>query len=167
MESEDEWNEWNDVKDKKQVNKPKPVQQQSQGSSFGGMTSKGYLVAGPVAQPQNRFGGSDAWGNSGPSKPKHEVVNHASAVADYDFGVGRDVDSKFEKYSHVCASSVAQARCDAKLSQAQLAQKVNDKPSTITELENCTGRYNADLINRIEKALQVQIPRGRKGSSKK
>lgn len=64
VDSEDEWNEWNDIKDKKHVNKPKPAQQQSQGSSFGGMTSKGYLVAGPVAQPQNRFGGGDAWGNS-------------------------------------------------------------------------------------------------------
>jgi len=38
----------------------------------------------------------------------------------------------------------------AKLTQAQLAVKVNEKTATITELENGTGRYNASLINRIE-----------------
>lgn len=31
----------------------------------------------------------------------------------------------------------------------------------ITELENGSGRYNADLVNRIENALKVKIPRGR------
>ena len=82
------------------------------------MTSKGFLVAGPVAQANGRFGGTGAFGSE-PQKPKYEVVNHASAVADYDFGVDRDSQaSKFEKYTHVCSSSVAQARLEAGLSQA-------------------------------------------------
>jgi len=91
-------------------------------------------------------------------------VNHASAIADYDYGVDRTPSvSKFEKYSHVCSSSVAQARIEAKLSQSQLATKVNEKTSAIVELENGHGRYNAELINRIEHALKVTIPRGRQG----
>jgi len=57
---------------------------------------------------------------------------------------------------------------EAGLSQAQLATKINEKPTAIVELENGHGRYNADLINRIEHALKVQIPRGRKaGAGKK
>lgn len=143
---------------------------QTTGSSFGGMTSQGYLVAGPVAQPQGKYGGSNAWGSSNKDekpKPKYEVVNHASQVADYDFGVYNSHESKYETYSHVCSSSVAHARMEAKLTQAQLATKINDKPSAITELENGRGRYNADLINRIEHALKVQIPRGRKAGTKK
>lgn len=91
------------------------------------------------------------------------VVNHASIVADHDFGVERgNEESKFETVSHVCSAAVSAARTAAKLSQADLAKRVNEKTSTIVELENGTARYNADLINRIEKTLQVQIPRGRK-----
>jgi len=91
-------------------------------------------------------------------------VNHASQVADYDFGIGRDDrQAKFETYSHVCSSSVAHARMEARMSQHQLATKINEKPSAIAELENGSGRYNAELINRIEHALKVQIPRGRSG----
>lgn len=84
-------------------------------------------------------------------------MNHASAVADYDYGIDRNRNgaSKFETYSHVCSSSVAQARMEARLSQAQLATKINEKPTSIVELENGHGRYNADLINRIEHALRV------------
>ena len=44
---------------------------------------------------------------------------------------------------------------EAQMTQTQLATKVNEKPATITELENGSGRYNASLINRIEQALRV------------
>ena len=41
-------------------------------------------------------------------KVKYEVVNHASVVADYDFGVERgQTESKYETYSHICSSAVA------------------------------------------------------------
>ena len=56
---------------------------------------------------------------------------------------------------------MAAARTAKKLTQAQLAAKVNEKPQTIHELENGSLRYNADLINRIEKVLEVKINRGR------
>jgi hypothetical protein len=46
--------------------KPKVMTNQVAGSSFGGMTSKGYLVAGPVAQPTNgKYGGGSSWGAGG------------------------------------------------------------------------------------------------------
>ena len=84
-------------------------------------------------------------------------------MADYDFGVDNEqVESKYETYSHVCSNAVSQARMEAKLTQAQLATKVNERTSNIVDLENGSGRYNADLVNRIEHALRVQIPRGRK-----
>ena len=53
------------------------------------------------------------------------------------------------------------------LSQAQLAKAVNEKPGVIVDLENGSGQYNADLINRIEKVLGVKIPRGRKNKKRK
>ena len=77
------------------------------------MTAKGTLVAGPIQQ--NKYGGSGAYGGS---KNDYEVVNHASQVADYDFGIDNDEEVKFEIVSHVCSAAVAQARTDAKLTQA-------------------------------------------------
>ena len=125
------------------------------------MTAKGTLIAGAIEKPsayQSKYGGS-AWE---PSQNKYEVVNHASVVAEYDFGIDEEPKAnKFEKYSHVCSSAVSSARVEAKLTQAQLATKVNEKTATIVELENGTGRYNASLVNRIEQVLRVQIPRGR------
>ena len=112
------------------------------------MTAKGTLVAGPVQQSaySAKYGG-DAWTPS----QKYEQVNHASTVADYDFGVDEEPrELKYELYSHVCATAVSNARMEAKLTQAQLATKVNEKTATIVELENGSGRYDASLINRIE-----------------
>ena len=77
-------------------------------------------------------------------------------MADYDFGVDEEPrETKYELFSHVCSSAVANARMEAKLTQAQLATKVNDKTAVIVELENGSGRYDASLINRIEQALRV------------
>ena len=91
------------------------------------------------------------------------MYNHASNVADYDYGdAGLDEEIKFETVSHVCAQSVKNARLAAEMTQANLAKKVNEKPSSIVDIENGTARYNADLINRIERALNARIDRGRK-----
>ena len=98
-----------------------------------------------------------------------QVINHASAVADYDFGVDDDrhEELNFEMVSQVCAQAVANARSNAKMSQGQLATAVNEKPAAIVALENGTARYDAGLINRIEAVLKVQIPRGRQNKKKK
>ena len=151
--------DWAEVKTKKKF---KPMTQSKNGGGgiqYGGMTAKGTLIAGPVQQV--RYGGATF-------ETEKKVVNHASVVADHDFGVERgNEESKFEKVSHVCAAAVSAARTAAKLSQADLAKRVNDKTAAIVELENGTARYNADLVNRIAKTLQVQIPRGRKSNNNK
>ena len=61
--------------------------------------------------------------------------------------------------SHKVAQGVAAARTQANLTQAQLAQKVNEKKESIVDIEKGTARYNAQLINRIEQALGVKIKR--------
>ena len=72
---------------------------------------------------------------------------------------------KFETVSHTCSMSVKEARTNANMTQAQLATKVNEKVSSIHDVENGTARYSADLINRIERALNVKINRGRKSKN--
>ena len=141
-----------------------------QQSAFTGGRKGNKLVAGPVYQGgggNGKYGGAGAYGGSkAMGNMLHEeddmVINQASAIADYDFGVDEEQkEIKFEKVSHQCAASVAKARIAANLTQAQLGTKCNEKPQAIVALENGTATYNADLINRIEKALGVKINRAR------
>ena len=120
-------------------------------------------VAGDV-RLQGRYGGAGAYGGGGAANA--ETNNHAQAVTDYDFGVDEDEEIKYEIVSHTCAQSVKNARMDAAMTQTALAILVNEKPQTIIDVENGTARYNADLINRIERALNARIDRGRKGIEK-
>ena len=61
---------------------------------YGGKTAKGTLVAGPIQQTNSRYTYDYV-------VPEREVVNHASTVADYDFGVFEEQKgNKFETYSH-------------------------------------------------------------------
>ena len=165
--------EWNTIKEKK---KPKKQQQPVGGQNqAGGRKKGGVLVAGAVNVPQaqptesrygGRYGGRDDDYNDYDQEEEKEYVDYsnkgASAVADHDFGIYNETKINVEKVSHKCAKAIQDARLAAKLSQSQLASKVNEKVHTIVDVENGTARYNADLINRIEKALGVQIPRGRR-----
>ena len=82
-------------------------------------------------------------------------------VADADYLRDEDEEIKYEIVSHECAIAVQNARLAKDWSQAELAKKVNEKPSKIIDLENGTAKYNADLVNRIERVLGVKIPRNR------
>ena len=141
--------DWEEVK--KPVRKAKPQQEVMQASVQKGGKRGKVLIAGAVAQPHSY---AAAAGNG--------FSNHASTVADYDFGAYEDEEIKFEAFSHTCANSVKQARMAAEMTQTALAKKVNEKTGTIVDLENGTGRYSADLVNRIERALNARIDRGRK-----
>jgi len=149
--------DWEEIK--KPVKAAKPQQAAVQATQTGGKKGN-VLVAGAIAQRSGRYGGPSA---ATSQTAAHEVQSHASAVANFDFGVDDEREEvKFETFSHTCAQAVKNARMAAEKTQAQLAKMVNEKASTIHELENATGRYNADLVNRIERALNCKIDRGRK-----
>ena len=146
--------DWAEVKKAPKKAKPQQTGGAGQPQQFGGKRGKNTLVAGAV-RPAGRYGGA--------AQQEEVVYNHASNVADYDFGDdGNDEEIKFETVSHTCAMSVKNARMAAELTQAALAKKCNEKPSSIVDVENGTARYNADLLNRIERALNARIDRGRK-----
>ena len=69
---------------------------------------------------------------------------------------------KFELISHTCADGAKKARAIKDISQGELARKINVKVSLIHEIENGTAQYNADMINKIERATGCKIDRGRK-----
>ena len=103
--------------------------------------------------------------NVGKSANAFASVNtQATNIADYDFGIDDEYQEEehYELVSHTCAQSVSEARLKANLTQNQLAQKVGEKNSTIVDIENASAKYDANVINAIEKALNCKIARGRK-----
>ena len=52
------------------------------------------------------------------------------------------------------------------MTQNQLAQKIGCKNSVVVDIENATARYDANIINAIDKALGVKITRARKKNKK-
>ena len=123
--------------------------------NYGGKGAKGTLTAGPVQKAGQSFGG---YGNQDFSA----LNNQASNIADYDFDVTDELEEvKYETVSHACAQSIAEARNNAGMTQAQLGSKAGLKTSDVVDIENATARYNASEINAIERALGAKIVRKR------
>ncbi|XP_057953089.1 multiprotein-bridging factor 1a [Malania oleifera] len=57
--------------------------------------------------------------------------------------------------------SIMQARMDKKLTQAQLAHMINEKPQVIQEYESGKAIPNQQVITKLERALGVKL-RGKK-----
>ncbi len=140
--------EWNEVTAPKKKQSRKPKNEDDDAYHYGGGFQGGHLKAGAV------MGASTG-------KGKKPAEHHASVVAAADYLPDEDEEIKYELVSHEVAIAIQNARIAKDWSQAELAKKVNEKPTAIHDLENGTARYNAGLINRIEKALGVKIPRVR------
>mmetsp|Transcript_45774 Transcript_45774/g.145911 ORF Transcript_45774/g.145911 Transcript_45774/m.145911 type:complete len:84 (-) Transcript_45774:160-411(-) len=81
------------------------------------------------------------------------------------------LDNETEELSHVKVSSelkkaIMQARLDKKLTQAQLANMINEKPQTVQEYESGKAIPNQQIIGKLERALGAKL-RGKKGPAKK
>lgn len=55
------------------------------------------------------------------------------------------------------ASAVASARVTKKLKQSDLARMCNVTPAVINDLEMSRGTYDAEVVNRICKALGIHV----------
>ncbi|XP_072995524.1 multiprotein-bridging factor 1b-like [Typha latifolia] len=78
----------------------------------------------------------------------------------------RKLDEDNENLSHDRVPSelkknLMQARLDKKLTQAQLAQLINEKPQIIQEYESGKAIPNQQIITKLERALGVKL-RGKK-----
>uniref|UniRef100_A0A7N0V5W3 HTH cro/C1-type domain-containing protein n=1 Tax=Kalanchoe fedtschenkoi TaxID=63787 RepID=A0A7N0V5W3_KALFE len=78
----------------------------------------------------------------------------------------RKLDEETEVLSHdrvptELKKSIMQGRMDKKLTQAQLAQLINEKPQIIQEYESGKAIPNQQIILKLERALGVKL-RGKK-----
>ncbi|KAJ7559933.1 hypothetical protein O6H91_04G107400 [Diphasiastrum complanatum] len=66
-----------------------------------------------------------------------------------------------EKVPTELRKNIMQARLDKKLTQAQLAQQINEKPQIIQEYESGKAIPNQQIITKLERVLGVKL-RGKK-----
>ena len=146
--------DWETVKAKPKAQK-KP-EQKVQKKQYGGITTGGMLIAGPIR---------DANGASNIKQQDYSSLNNqASNIADYDYNIDNEQydERQIETVSHVCAQAIAEARMAKKWTQEKLAHAIGEKTSVIVDIEAGTGAYKGSQINSIEKALGTKITRSRK-----
>jgi putative transcription factor len=79
----------------------------------------------------------------------------------------KKLDDETEVLSHERVSTdlkknIMQARLDKKLTQAQLAQQINEKPQVIQEYESGKAIPNNQIIVKLERVLGVKLRGGKK-----
>ncbi|CAI5497231.1 unnamed protein product [Closterium sp. Naga37s-1] len=62
-----------------------------------------------------------------------------------------------EKVSVDVKAAIQKARLDAKLTQAQLAQKINEKPQVVQEYECGKAIPNPQILGKMERVLGVKL----------
>eukprot|EP00271_Cylindrocystis_brebissonii_P013007 TRINITY_DN32547_c0_g1_i1.p1 TRINITY_DN32547_c0_g1~~TRINITY_DN32547_c0_g1_i1.p1 ORF type:complete len:140 (+),score=32.09 TRINITY_DN32547_c0_g1_i1:354-773(+) len=66
-----------------------------------------------------------------------------------------------EHVSKELKTAIVKARLEKKLTQAQLAQQINEKPNVIQEYENGKAIPNQQVLGKLERVLGVKL-RGKK-----
>ena len=94
---------------------------------------------------------------------KYEVVQkNTTNKKSYVNNVGKllnDENLEIKTVPKEIATQVSKARSDAKLTQDELAKKVQEKVSLIKDLENATGVYYPKIVEKIERVLNVKFER--------
>ncbi|KAL3140520.1 multiprotein-bridging factor 1 [Trebouxia sp. C0010 RCD-2024] len=94
-----------------------------------------------------------------------DTLKKYSAGSNKTTGTGKDaakLDRETEETHHERVPSelkkrISQARLDKKLTQAQLAQQINEKPSVINEYESGKAIPNPQVLSKMSRALGVQL----------
>jgi ribosome-binding protein aMBF1 (putative translation factor) len=73
----------------------------------------------------------------------------------------KKIDSEEETFKHKLigdiGKKIAQARCEKKLTQKQLANFLNLQESMVKNYETGKAIYNAEIVNRMEKFLEKKL----------
>ena len=75
--------------------------------------------------------------------------------------------SVVEHVNHTLAESIKKARMEKEWSQQELAKAINEKWTVVEEYETARAVYNADIVTKMERALGMQLNRGKKNKRNK
>lgn len=103
---------------------------------------------------------------TGADAPKHTVAKQAAPksglAATIDSQLARKLENDTENLAHERVSpalrqQITQARIAAKLTQAQLAQRINELPKIVQEYENGKAIPDNKILQKLSKALGVVL----------
>merc|ERR1719310_2259469 len=107
-----------------------------------------------IVQTEKKYG---AGGNAS----AHTASVNARKIEESD-------ELKHNKVDKSLSKAIQQARMAKKMTQKELATKINEKPQVIGEYENGKAIPNGQIIVKIERILGVKLPRpGKKPATKK
>jgi putative transcription factor len=100
------------------------------------------------------------------TEKKIDAASNKSAHAAGSSGLQKLEDST-EEFKHntvnqSLSKAITQARLAKKMTQKELATQINEKPQIIQEYESGKAIPNPQIINKLDKALGIHLPRGKK-----
>jgi len=97
---------------------------------------------------------------AGGNQSAHSISSNARKIEESD-------DLKIQKVDRSLSKAIQQARMAKKMTQKELATKINEKPQVIGEYESGKAVPNGQIIVKIERALGCKLPRpGKKPAAK-
>eukprot|EP01038_Epipyxis_sp_PR26KG_P006005 gene6005-8269_t len=100
------------------------------------------------------------------TEKKHGAAENKSAHTSTGMNAKKLEDSteefKHETINRNLAQSIAQARLAKKMTQAQLATAINERPQIIQQYESGQAIPNPQILNKLDRALGIHLPRGKK-----
>jgi len=101
---------------------------------------------------------------SGVIEVEKKVAHATSATTGLSL---RKLEDSTEEFKHATVSAslskaISQARQAKKMTQAQLATAINEKAQIIQEYECGKAIPNPAILNKLDRALGIHLPRGKK-----
>eukprot|EP00403_Amphidinium_massartii_P023118 CAMPEP_0178398112 /NCGR_PEP_ID=MMETSP0689_2-20121128/14606_1 /TAXON_ID=160604 /ORGANISM="Amphidinium massartii, Strain CS-259" /LENGTH=143 /DNA_ID=CAMNT_0020018867 /DNA_START=94 /DNA_END=525 /DNA_ORIENTATION=+ len=93
--------------------------------------------------------------SAGENKSAHGVLPNAKKL-DEDHETFRH-----QTVSHDFKIALQQARIAKKMTQAQLASQINEKPSVINDYESGRAIPNGSIVSKLNRALGVRLPKAK------
>eukprot|EP00931_Biecheleriopsis_adriatica_P069915 TRINITY_DN43720_c0_g1_i1.p1 TRINITY_DN43720_c0_g1~~TRINITY_DN43720_c0_g1_i1.p1 ORF type:complete len:146 (+),score=33.68 TRINITY_DN43720_c0_g1_i1:67-504(+) len=104
--------------------------------------------SGAAVETEKKFGG-------GGNQSSHSVCSNAKKLDEHT------ETFRHATVSHEFKTALMQARMAKKMSQAALATAINEKGSVINEYESGKAIPNGPIINKLNKALGVRLPKAK------
>ena len=136
-----------------------------------GAVNVGRASAGRVSVPKSAAGVSRAKEKGLLfTEKKHGAGGNASAHSGAGINARKIEESEELKHNKVdrnLSKAIQQARMAKKMTQKELATKMNEKPQVVGEYENGKAIPNGQIISKMERILGVKLPRpGKKPKTK-
>jgi putative transcription factor len=97
------------------------------------------------------------------TEKKHGAAENKSAHSAAGLSLKKLEDSsedfKHNTVNRSLSQAIAQARLAKKLTQAQLATAINERPQIIQQYESGQAIPNPQILNKLDKALGIHLPR--------